>query len=265
MVETGKSLTDAERDSLAKFSHDQNHAFVKKFKLDSFQIPAMSPEQAEKLRQRIEDREQRERKAKTVKDIGTLRRDVGERLCPYAKCLLDNFEIYDDEQQRAVNKLRVWIDHIEEFVPEGRGIFFIGPPGTGKDHLAIAVTRAIMIRLRITARWVDGATLRSELRDAIKTSEKEKKILYCYINAGVLILSDPVAVGSKLTDYQADTIFRIVDGRYRANRPTFVTANFQDETEANSAIGSQTLDRLSHGCLRIRCKWESYRRRKNDG
>lgn len=224
-------------------------------------IPKRTPEELEAAEKRRQEREAEEVRRDIIGKLGALRKDVGARLDPFRKATIDSFEVYDPAQEKTVSKVRDFIGGLEDHLEAGDGVFLIGPPGTGKDHLAVAIAREAVIRFRASARWLDVASLRGELRDAIKSAKEEKRTLGPYLRADVLILSDPVPPGSGLSDYQADALFRLVDGRWRELRPTIITANFRDEAEANDRLGSQVVDRLSHGGLRLRCQWESFRRR----
>jgi len=236
-------------------------AIAEKFK----SIPTLSKEEAER---RADERRRREVEQEKIEISGRLRKlalDCGSRLDPFQVCTLGNFEQYDAKMADTLSALNDYLDHLEIRIDRGDSIFLIGPPGTGKDHLAISIAREAVIHHGKTARWADAASFRSELRDAIKSTKEERKTFAPYLNTGILILSDPVAIGSKLSDYQADSLFRIIDGRYRQNRPTFVTSNVKTQSEAESLLGSQIVDRLTHGGLRLRCQWESYRQRESNG
>ncbi len=57
-------------------------------------------------------------------------------------------------------------------------------------------------------------------------------------------------------------MFRIVDKRYRENRPTWLTLNVSSGAEAAERIGVQTYDRLRHSAMGLFCNWPSYRKAK---
>ena len=229
------------------------------------EMPRKSPDELAAMEEERTAREKDDVRRDIVRKLSILKKDVGERLDPFKRATVDTFKIYDPEQEKTLRRVREYVDDIEANVENGNGAFLIGPPGTGKDHLAIAIAREAVIRLGASARWLDVATLRAELRDAIKSSKEEKKTLGPYLKADVLILSDPIPPGSGLSDFQADALFRLIDGRWRQLRPTLITANFRTEQEAEGVLGSQVVDRLSHGGLRLRCQWGSFRRRGTHG
>tara|TARA_R110002051_G_scaffold322639_1_gene413648 strand:- start:907 stop:1650 length:744 start_codon:yes stop_codon:yes gene_type:complete len=232
---------------------DEYAAILKMPKVDADQSKRIATKRAEA----VEDKA----RADSLRNLQQLKKDCGQRLCPFKVATIENWQEYDDAMNATLPKLVDYIDDIGSQVAAGNSIFLIGPPGTGKDHLAIAVAREAVLRLGCSARWLDAAKFRSELRDAIKSTKDERTTFAPYLAAGVLIISDPVSIGSALTDYQADCLFRIIDGRYRDLRPTFITSNVKTQLEAESLLGSQIVDRLSHGGLRLRCSWESFRAR----
>jgi len=225
-------------------------------------IPERTPEEIAAAEEKRAVEEKAKVRDDIVRKLLRLKGDVGLRLDPFKAATINTFEVYDPEQEKAIAAVKEFVSNIEENVEAGNGAFLIGPPGTGKDHLAIAIAREAVIRLRASARWLDVSTFRSQLRDAIKSSTEEKRTIGPFLLADVLVLSDPIPPGSSMSDFQADALFRLIDGRWRMKRPTIITANFADEAEANSLLGSQVVDRLSQGALRLRCKWESFRRRK---
>jgi len=226
-----------------------------------FQLAEKTPEQWEEIRIRREAEEHEAKRRDIFTKLRALKRDTGDRLDPLKTATLDGYEIYDSVQKATVARVREYVETIEARFESGDGVFLIGPPGTGKDHLAVAICREGVIRLQVSARWLDASTLRSELRDAMNSAKDEKRVLGHYLRAGFLVLSDPVAPGASLSDYQAEALGRLIDGRWRARRPTLVTANFAGEEDAAAKLGSHVVDRLSQGSIRLRCQWESYRRR----
>jgi DNA replication protein DnaC len=110
--------------------------------------------------------------------------------------------------------------------------------------------------------YISGAALFTQARDRIgrDNEETESEFLATFINADVLILSDPVPPGAALSDYQRNLLYAVIDGRYRSVRPTWVTINCDSGAEAEARIGTAAADRLRDGSLTIHCNWPSHRR-----
>lgn len=227
----------------------------------ALKFPEKTPEEWAAIKQRRAEAEERERQNDILGKLKALGRDTGSRLCPMRTARLDLYSVYDEVQNSTLRRIEGYVESIEDHFENGDGVFLIGPPGTGKDHLAVSICREAVVRLQVSARWLDASSLRSQLRDAMNSSKDEKRVLGPFLRCGYLVISDPVSPGADLSDYQAEALGRLIDGRWRARRPTIITANFSGEEEAAAKLGSHVVDRLSQGSLRLLCKWESYRRR----
>lgn len=213
-----------------------------------------------------QERERREAEAaeRAAARIATERRErvlgflaaVGAR---YRDATLDSFIVEHEAQRPVVEAIRAYARRGRDNIREGRGIVLFGPPGTGKDHLLVALGR-LAAGSGFTIRWVNGAELFRELRDAISEDAKESRVLGRYARPHVLILSDPVPPGGRLSEYQSTMLYQLVDERYRALLPTWVSINVANGEEAGERLGAATVDRLRHGSLCLFCDWPSYRR-----
>lgn len=185
---------------------------------------------------------------------------VGQRGERYAKCTLANFECQTQEQRTAMASLRGYAEQLADNFRDGRGVTLFGPCGTGKDHLSAAICRLYIGRLSKRVRWVDGMTLFGDLRDSFDNAKaSEGAIVAGYTRCDVLAISDPLPVLGELTAFQAGALFRIVDGRYSAMRPTILTVNVT-AADAEKRLGNPIVDRLRDSSLMIHCNWQSYRK-----
>lgn len=226
---------------------------------------SLNPTEAQK-RLWAEQREQRLKDAYDRLRLKNFRTGCGRRLDPWTTTI-DSFEIYEGEegawQKIVLDQVRDYIVELPRHRRQGDGVFLIGAPGTGKDHLAVAIAREYILRLGCTARRFFCPELKSTLRDTYKNSgPTEGGILRPTLTPDCVILSDPVSIGSRLSDSQQELLLKIVDKRYMMKKPTIITANFQDEAEAKEKLGAQVVSRLSHGSLRLFCNWEDYRERE---
>lgn len=183
---------------------------------------------------------------------------INQRGKRYADCRLGNFNLDSDAHRKAVELLTDYAENVADRIESGTSILFIGPPGTGKDHLMTAICRAAILGGK-RVMWANGQDLWGSFRDAISEEANETTIIQRYVRADVLAISDPLPPRGALSDFQASTLFRIIDGRYSNMRPTWMTLNVTNRAEAGERIGHQTIDRLAHGAVIVGCNWPSYR------
>lgn len=182
----------------------------------------------------------------------------------YTACELPAFQVDDrfPGQREAVEELEAFAREIVERTRQGCGIILSGPPGTGKDHLAVALLRHAA-QASLSVGWADGQTLFALMRDRIGSELSEETEIRKYTSPDVLLLSDPMplAIDDKMTTFQKSILWRIVDRRYRDNKPTWLTCNAADGKELSQRIGPQIVDRLTEGSILINTVgWKSFRR-----
>ena len=196
--------------------------------------------------------------ARSLESWKSVKAAVGRR---YENCKLTNYDAASDSQRRSVGEVDSFIVQIDKRTADGKGLILIGPPGTGKDHLAVSGLREAA-RSGFTVAWVDGQTMFRKYRDLIGTEAQEKFIDAEFTGPDVLLLSDPLPQFGSVTDHQLNTLWRIIDRRYRDQKPTWATLNASDRKDAETRLSPQIIDRLCDGALVVACNWESYRRNR---
>ena len=186
--------------------------------------------------------------------LAEFRAGVGAR---YADATLDGYRCEHAGQREVVDTLRRYVAGWRDHHRHGRGIFAVGPVGTGKTHLLIGTAREIVARNGTRARRVSGARLYHEAR--VYMGREEGEWIGRYLYTPILLIDDPIPPTGTLTDHQATTLQLIVDERSDHRRPTWVTVNVADETEAIRRLGAPIVDRLIDGAVMIRCGWPSHR------
>ncbi len=207
----------------------------------------------------------------------------------YRGCTFDSWVFYDvprsgperqlalkirGHQEAAVGAVKEYAENIRDNVRGGRNLILFGPVGTGKDHLMSAVAKAVSRSLN-PVRYPNclwdhperlavciGANFFSRLRDAMGAGgESEEKITSALIKSFVLLLSDPTLPGgAELTPYQRGQLFRIINDRSNAMRPTICTINAANERDIMNKLSPQIADRLLNGATVVECNWPSYRK-----
>ena len=186
---------------------------------------------------------------------------IAKRGARYKPCRVSNYVCGCEKQTAMVGSVRDYLTDIGANIKAGVNVLLFGPAGTGKDHILAAMMREAVLGAGADVLWRNGADLHGEVRDRIGTDSSEGGFIRKLVQPAVLAISDPVPPIGKLTDFQMQTLFRIVDGRYSHVRATWATLNVRNREEAIERMGGQVVDRLSHDALAIWCDWPSYRRK----
>lgn len=113
------------------------------------------------------------------------------------------------------------------------GLLYIGPPGVGKTHLAVAVLVELITTYHLAGRFVDFTSLIHQIQNSFdpNSPESKREILDPVMRAPLLVLDELGA--QKPTPWVQDILYLIINGRYNERLPTLFTTNYAlDEAEA---------------------------------
>lgn len=164
-----------------------------------------------------------------------------------------------DNFDPAVDGLKDAYEDAREYAKSLQGwIFFHGPCGIGKTHLAVAIAQYAMERAKLGVYFSVVPDLLDQLRatfdptNGVAYDERFNQIR----NAQLLVLDD---LGTEnTTPWAREKLYQILNHRYNEHRPTVITSN-----QPFKAIEERILSRLSDTRL-TRYIWidaEDYRRR----
>ena len=170
------------------------------------------------------------------------------------------FETFDLTFNASINAKLIRGLATCRFIERGEGVFFLGPTGTGKTHLAKALAHKAC-RMMFSVAFYNFRDLFSELASA-DIQNKLPQLLRRLLIVDLLVIDD---FGFK-TIYQAsaERLYAIVDGRFRT-KSIILTSNramadwpglFPDPVVANAI-----LDRIAHTSHQIVIKGQSYRKK----
>lgn len=170
-------------------------------------------------------------------------------------CTLENF---DFAAQPAVDPGTIRELAKVEWVAAGENVLFLGPPGVGKTHLAIALGREA-VKKGFSALFISASGLVSLLDKARRESMLDEKI--AMLSKPQLLIIDEVGYLPISTE-NANLFFQLVSRRYE-RKSIILTSNrslndwgviFGDPT-----VATAILDRLLHHCTPVNIMGDSYR------
>jgi DNA replication protein DnaC len=169
-------------------------------------------------------------------------------------------EGFDFSFQPSLDRGRILALAQIDFVARAEVVHFLGPPGTGKSHLATALGVAAVR----AGRSVYRATL-AEIVEALGRAEREGRLaerLRSYARPALLIVDEigylPITAGG------ANLFFQLVNARYEKGA-MILTSNrgFAEwgEVFGDPVVATALLDRLLHHAVVVQIEGASYRLR----
>jgi len=152
-----------------------------------------------------------------------------------------------------------------KFINEGENAILIGPPGTGKSHVAKAVAYAA-IRAGLRVKYAEADELLSTLMLTPAAGKPQR--LKPIIDADLLILDD-LFMARRMTRECADELQAVIHKRYKLRRSVLITSNRiiadWDTYLGDTALATTILDRLMHRSVLAEFQGRSYRLRQAAG
>lgn len=229
--------------------------WVTYFRPEPCSCPGAQEHRAElERRAREEEVRQREEEARQRRQALLERSRLPRR---YWICTFDTAK-ETPENRAALARVRAYAQNF----PGHGGLFLTGPVGTGKTHLAACLVNSLISR-EIRVLFGNVLDLLGRLRRSYDddAQEEEWRILDELATVPLLVIDD---VGKeKVSEWVEQTLYRVVDLRYRDNRPLVVTSNFTlSELERRyPEVGPALVSRLAEMCEGVRLAGKDWRKR----
>lgn len=153
----------------------------------------------------------------------------------YQHCRLSNFHVSSSKSRldpQLASARKIAQGYVDEFIQEGSGfrqsgLLFVGPPGAGKTHLAVAVLVELIERHRVRGRFVEFTSLIHQIQSTFdpNSPESKRQILDPLADAELLVLDELGA--QQPTPWVRDLLYLIINTRYTRRLPTLFTTNYR--------------------------------------
>lgn len=158
----------------------------------------------------------------------------------FRKKTFDNFDYERNvEAMESFFKAKSYSKNFEEIrVTRKNSIMFVGQVGSGKTHLAIAISN-ILLDKGIGVIYMPYRDSITNLKQSILNEENYQREINKYKNAQVLMIDD--LFKGRITESDINIIYEIFDYRYFKNLPVIVTSEktVDELIEIDEAIGSR--------------------------
>jgi len=169
-----------------------------------------------------------------------------------------SLDSFDFDFNKKMNRALIHDLATGRFIAQREDALFLGPPGTGKSHVAQAIGRAV-IQQGYRVLYREAHTLLEEITDA--TLDGTRKVYLADLATVPLLIIDDLGM-RKLPHTAAEDLLEVVMRRYErtstlltSNRPVDDWGKLLGDTAAVTAL----LDRLLHHAHVLKCGPRSWR------
>ena len=161
----------------------------------------------------------------------------------------------DNENPRLIQAAKSYVDNFDKLKPFGKGLLLYGDCGTGKTYAAACIVNALIDNGRPCM-----MTNFSRVLNTLWSIEKKQEYIDGFNQYDLIVLDDLGA--ERQSEYTAEQVFNVIDGRYRAKLPLIVTTNLSLREMTAPGANKRIYERLLERCHPVEVSGESRRRKK---
>lgn len=175
---------------------------------------------------------------------------------------IQNSVLRDASFQRAkpsplISKARNYVKNWEQVRENNVGLVLMGEVGIGKSYAAACICNALLEQ----GVWC----YMTSLVHVLNMSWEDRAMFLSNVPRYELLVLDDLGAEAN-TGYRDETVFSVVDARYRAKKPMIVTTNLGLENLKNppNIEKARVYDRILGVCGPVRCKGDNLRKAKGE-
>lgn len=159
------------------------------------------------------------------------------------------------EDTEEIRRCKIYADHFDEAKESGRGLLFWGNTGSGKTYAAACIANQIVDR--------GIPALVTSFPKILAAGWNERAQIARQLNAYSLLVLDDLGA-ERGSDYALETVYMVIDERYKSGLPLIITTNLSLKALNNpqSMEYQRIYDRVLEMCTPICFKGESRRKGK---
>ncbi|MCW2485743.1 ATP-binding protein [Candidatus Symbiopectobacterium sp. NZEC127] len=177
----------------------------------------------------------------------------------FEPCEFENFQTINPIAAKNLSACQRYAESWPQRLDAGTGIVMTGSCGTGKNHLAVSMTKKIIRDHLASVELTDVMRITRAVKSTWRNSSEltEGDVLRHYSSLDLLIIDE---VGVQFgTQAESVILQEIINARYENILPTILISNLTFE-QLQGAIGERIVDRVAEGGRnRLAFNWPSYR------
>lgn len=168
------------------------------------------------------------------------------------------FKHDDGSNERVSGICKRYVENFSEMRKKGKGLLFFGPVGTGKTFFAACIANAL-----IDAGYPCMVTNFARLTNTMFGLREGKQEYMDSLNRYALLVIDDLA-SERDTEFMNETVFNLIDSRYRSGLPLIITTNLTAEELKHPADMSKqrVYSRLFEMCVAVEVAGRDRRKQK---
>lgn len=181
------------------------------------------------------------------------------RIC-FAESNMFNWTFANDDGKngKISNAMKNYVKNFADFRKDGKGLLLYGTVGTGKTYYAACIANAL-----IDEGYNVLMTNFARLTNSIQGTFDGKNEFIDSLQRYTLLIIDDLGAERK-SEYMQETVFNIIDARYRSGLPFIITTNLTaEELRKPQEVGyARIYDRILERCFPVPITGESRRNRE---